>query len=111
MRRSVRGRLFIGRTAIIILSGAIGGMFAFNWAFDEAIEMQDSILSRIASLAQNSGFSGGQPLPGVEEDAEVWIMELGKAPHGSAHPLQPWTYHSPLQSPPPPTPPIRASLR
>ncbi|HTA66246.1 MAG TPA: hypothetical protein VK753_12150, partial [Xanthomonadaceae bacterium] len=71
MIRSLRGRLFIGLTAIIILTGAIGGMFAFNWAFDEAIEMQDSILTQIASLAQNSGFSGGQPLPGVEEDAEV----------------------------------------
>src|SRR5258705_4301700 len=79
MIRSLRGRLFIGLTAIIILTGAIGGMFAFNWAFDEAIEMQDSILSLIASLAQNSGFSGGQPLPGVEEDAEGWIMELGEA--------------------------------
>jgi len=111
MIRSLRGRLFIGLTAIIILTGAISGMFAFNWAFDEAIEMQDSILTQIASLAQNSGFSGGQPLPGVEEDAEVWIMELGKAPHGSADDLQLWSYQDGLQVATRAGQPIRALLR
>ncbi|SHG18738.1 two-component system, OmpR family, sensor kinase [Bradyrhizobium erythrophlei] len=111
MIRSLRGRLFIGLTAIIILTGAIGGMFAFNWAFDEAIEMQDSILTQIASLAQNSGFSGGQPLPGVEEDAEVWIMELGKAPHDSADDRQLWRYKDGLHVATRAGQPIRVLLR
>ena len=111
MIRSLRGRLFIGLTAIIILTGAIGGMFAFNWAFDEAIEMQDSILTQIASLAQNSGFSGGQPLPGVEEDAEVWIMELGKAPHGSADDRELWSYRDGLHVATRAGQPIRVLMR
>jgi two-component system, OmpR family, sensor kinase len=111
MIRSLRGRLFTGLTAIIILTGAIGGMFTFNWAFDEAIEMQDSILAQIASLAQNSGFSGGQPLPGVEEDAEVWIIELGKAPHGSADDRQLWSHQDGLHVATRAGQPIRVLLR
>jgi two-component system, OmpR family, sensor kinase len=82
MIKSLRGRLFIGVTAIIILTGAIGGMLVYNWAFDEARELQDSVLIQLASLAQNGSFSGGQPLHGVEEDTEVWLIELGKTPRG-----------------------------
>ena len=67
MIRSLRGRLFIGLTVIILLTGAIGSMFAYRWAFGEAIELQDSILIQLASLAPNASFSGGQPLHGVEE--------------------------------------------
>jgi two-component system, OmpR family, sensor kinase len=80
--RSLRARLFVGLTAIIVLTGAIGGMFAYRWAFDEAIEIQDSVLIQLASLAQNGSFSGGQPLHGVEEDTEVWLIELGMTPRG-----------------------------
>jgi two-component system, OmpR family, sensor kinase len=50
MIKSLRGRLFIGVTAIIILTGAIGGMLVYNWAFDEARELQDSVLIQLASL-------------------------------------------------------------
>lgn len=96
MTRSLRGRLFIGLTAIIILTGAIGGTFAYRWAFNEAIELQDSILIQIASIAQTGSFSGGQPLHGVEEDTEVWLIELGKAPHGSADDRQLWSFHDGL---------------
>ncbi|MBW5435318.1 histidine kinase [Bradyrhizobium canariense] len=88
MIRSLRARLFVGLTAIILVSGAIGGMFAYSWAFGEAIELQDSILIQLASLAQNAGFSGGQPLHGVEEDTEVWLVELGKTPRGLAEDRQ-----------------------
>jgi two-component system, OmpR family, sensor kinase len=84
MIRSLRGRLFIGLTSIIVLTGVVGGLFAYAWAFREAAEMQDSILIQIASLAQNVRFNSGQPLHGVEEDAEVWIIELGTAPPASA---------------------------
>jgi two-component system, OmpR family, sensor kinase len=84
MIRSLRGRLFVGLTAIILLTGATGSMFAYRWAFGEAIEIQDSILIQLASLAQSGAISGGQPLHGVEEDTEVWLIELGKTPRGSA---------------------------
>lgn len=83
MIRSLRGRLFVWLTAIIILTGAIGGWFAYVWAFDEAIEMQDGSLIQLAGLAQNGTFGDGQQLHGVEENTEVWIIELGKTPHGA----------------------------
>jgi two-component system OmpR family sensor kinase len=82
MITSLRGRLFIGLTAMIILTGAIGGIWAYRWAFDEAIEIQDSALIQIASLAQNGSFKGDQPIPEIEEDAQVRLIELGKTPHG-----------------------------
>jgi two-component system OmpR family sensor kinase len=80
---SLRGRLFIGLTAMIILTGAIGGAFAYRWAFDEAIEIQDSVLIQIASLAQNGGFNGGQPFPEIEENAQLLLIDLGKTPRGT----------------------------
>jgi two-component system, OmpR family, sensor kinase len=80
MIRSLRGRLFVGLMVIIVLTGAVGGLFAYKWAFDEAMEIQDSVLIQLASLAQSGGFSGGQPLHGIEEDSEVQIIELGKTP-------------------------------
>ena len=83
MIRSLRGRFFVGLTAMIVLTGAIGGAFAYNWAFDEAIEIQDSALTQFASLAQNGSLSDGPPLQGIEEDAEIQLIELGKLARGS----------------------------
>ena len=81
---SLRGRLFVGLTAMIVLTGGIGGIFAYRWAFDEAIEIQDSALIQIASLAQNGSFNGGRPFPEIEEDAQVRLIELGNIPHGTS---------------------------
>jgi two-component system OmpR family sensor kinase len=111
MIRSLRGRLFIGLTAIILLTGAIGSMFAYNWAFGEAIEMQDSILIQLASLAQSGSFSGGQPLHGVEEDTEVWLIEMGKIPRGLADDRQLFTLRDGLQVATWRNQPIRVLLR
>jgi two-component system, OmpR family, sensor kinase len=83
MIRSLRARLFVGMTVVIVLAGCAGGAFAYFWAYDEAIEMQDSILIQIASLVKGGGFDSGQPLRGVDEDAEVVVIELGTAPRGS----------------------------
>ena len=84
MIASLRGRLFIGLTALIVLTGAIGGVFAYRWAFDEAIEIQDSALIQIASLAQNGSFNAGRPFPEIEENAQIWLIELGNIPHGTS---------------------------
>lgn len=111
MIRSLRGRLFIGLTAIILLTGAIGSMFAYRWAFGEAIELQDSILIQLASLAQNASFSGGQPLHGVEEDAEVRLIELGKTPRGVADDRQLFTLPDGLHVATWKNQPIRVLLR
>jgi len=82
MIRSLRGRLFLGLTAVIVLTGALGGMFAYTWAYDEAIEIQDSALMQLASLAQNGSFDSGEPVHGIEENAEIWLVELGTTPRG-----------------------------
>jgi two-component system, OmpR family, sensor kinase len=83
MIRSLRARLFVGMTVVIVAAGCAGGAFAYFWAFDEAIEMQDSILIQIASIVKGGTLDGGQPLGGVDEDAQVVVVELGTAPHGS----------------------------
>ena len=111
MIQSLRARLFVGLTAIILLTGAIGGMFAYSWAFGEAVELQDSILIQLASLAQNASFSGGQPLHGVEEDTEVWLIELGKTPRGLADDRQLFNLPDGLQVATWKKQPIRVLLR
>ena len=78
MIRSLRGRLFIGLTATIVLAGAIGAIFTYEWAFDEAIEIQDSALIQIASLAQSGSLSVNPPVREIEENAQVQLIELGK---------------------------------
>lgn len=75
MIRSLRGRLFAGLTAIILLTGLVGGLFAHRWAFNEAIEMQDSVLTQIAGLVQSGSLAGGRELHGVDEVAEVWLID------------------------------------
>lgn len=84
MIRSLRAGLFIWLTTIIILTGALGAALVYKWAFGEAMELQDSVLIQLASLAQNVSFTRGQPLQGVEEDTDVWLIELGKTPRGPA---------------------------
>jgi two-component system OmpR family sensor kinase len=90
MTRSLRTRLFVGLTAVILLTGCAGGVFAYFWAFDEAIEVQDSVLIQIGGLAQKGSFDSGQPLRGVDADSEVTITELGTAPRGTAGDRQLW---------------------
>jgi two-component system OmpR family sensor kinase len=80
MTKSLRARLFVGLTAVILLAGCIGGAFTYLWAFDEAIEMQDSILIQIGSLLQNGGVKSDQSLRGVDADTEVDVVELGTTP-------------------------------
>lgn len=82
MIRSLRSRLFAGLTAIILLTGLVGGLFAYHWAFDEAIEMQDSVLIQIAGLVQAGSLSGGRELHGVDEDAEVWLIDQASGDDG-----------------------------
>ena len=83
MIRSLRARLFIGLTAMILLTGAIGGTFAYKWAYDEAIEIQDSALIEIASVAQSGNFNASPPVPEIEENAHVRLIDLGTVPRGT----------------------------
>jgi len=83
MIRSLRGRLFIGLTTVIVVAGSIGAVFTYKWAFDEAIEIQDSALIEIASLAQNGALNASPPVPEIEENAQVRLIDLGKTPRGT----------------------------
>jgi len=91
MTKSLRTRLFVGLTAIILLAGCVGGVFSYFWAFGEAIEMQDSVLIQIGSLLQNGSVKSDQSLRGVDADAEVDVVELGTAPRGRAEERQLWS--------------------
>jgi two-component system OmpR family sensor kinase len=91
MTKSLRARLFVGLTAVILLTGCLGGAFTYLWAFDEAIEMQDSVLIQIGSLMQNGGLKSDQSLRGVDADAEVDVTELGTAPHGAVEERRLWS--------------------
>jgi two-component system, OmpR family, sensor kinase len=95
--RSLRARLFVGLTAVILLAGCLGGVLTYLWAFDEAIEMQDSTLIQIGSLLQNGGVKTDASLHGIDPDAEVDIIELGTVPHGPAEERQLWSLQEGLR--------------
>src|SRR5260370_30225939 len=92
MTDSLRGRLFIGLTFMIVLVGLGAGVVAFRWAHDEAIEMQDSILIQIGAFAIDSRLQKGTPIDaGVDAEARVHIEELGDRPSGTPDTRALWT--------------------
>ncbi|MFK4498119.1 two-component system OmpR family sensor kinase [Bradyrhizobium japonicum] len=111
MINSLRGRLFISLTTIVLVTGLIGGVFAHRWAFDEAIETQDSVLIQIAGLVQSGGFTGAQDLHGVDENSEVWLMELGRAPQGTPEERQLWRLQDGMRDATRQGKPVRVVLR
>jgi two-component system OmpR family sensor kinase len=92
MTHSLRGRLLIGLTLMIVSTGLVAGAVGFRWAFDEAIEMQDSILTQIGALALKTRFQNDVPInSGVEAEAQVTIEELGDRPSGTSDARSLWT--------------------
>jgi len=77
MIKSLRGRLFFGFTAIIVLTGAIAGVLAHSWAYGEAIEMQDSVLMQIGTFAMTTSLGKSQSVNGVDADAEIEVAHAG----------------------------------
>lgn len=111
MTRSLRARLFVGLTAVILLAGGLGGVATYLWAFDEAIEMQDSTLIQIGSLLQRGGVQSDALLHGIDVDAEIDVIELGTAPHGPAEERQLWTLREGLHAAKLRGQPVRTLLR
>ena len=76
---SLRTRLFIGLALLIAITGSAAGVFAYRWAFNEAIELQDGILRQIGVLAANNHFTA-PPAARIDVDAEakVVVAELDK---------------------------------
>lgn len=80
MMNSLRSRLFSGITAFVILVALAGSLATFNWAYREAIELQDSVLEQVADLAF------AKPLvlepsaqQNVDAEARLTLEELGAA--------------------------------
>ena len=79
MLTSLRGRLFAGLTVIIVFAGAVGATFAYLWAYNEAIEMQDSVLMQIGTFASSASLRQSQPVNGVDAESEIGVVELGNS--------------------------------
>jgi two-component system, OmpR family, sensor kinase len=109
--RSLRARLFVGLTVVILLAGCLGGVATYLWAFDEAIEMQDSTLIQIGSLLQNGAVKSDAALQGIDADAEVNVIELGTVPHGPAEERQLWSLQDGLRVATLKGQPVRTLLR
>ena len=98
MIKSLRARLFIGLTMVILITGALGGTFAYRWAYSEAIEMQDSILLQIGAFATSAMVRQSQPVPGVDTESEVAVVELGDKPGGKADDRRFWSLRDGLHN-------------
>jgi two-component system, OmpR family, sensor kinase len=93
MTNSLRGRLLIGLTFMIVSTGLAAGVVAFRWAFNEAIELQDSILLQIGSFALNTRLQTDAPISaGVDAESQVMIEELGDRPSGTPDARALWIY-------------------
>jgi two-component system OmpR family sensor kinase len=81
MMDSLRGRLFLGLTVLIVATALGAGVLAFTWAFDEAIELQDSVLIQIGAIAGNAHFDNNAAAGNdVDAEAKVVIEEIDDAP-------------------------------
>jgi two-component system, OmpR family, sensor kinase len=79
----LRARLFLGVAALVVATGLAAGGLDFRWAFQEAIELQDSILEQVGGLAARNHLQAELPAEGgVDAEARIVIQELGGAPDG-----------------------------
>jgi two-component system, OmpR family, sensor kinase len=81
MMRSLQSRLLISLTVLIIAAGASAGLVAYKWAFDEAIELQDSLLLQIGAIAgQVRASVQATGIGHLEPEARVTTDEVETAP-------------------------------
>jgi two-component system OmpR family sensor kinase len=72
---SLRGRLFIGLTVTVAVAAA--GLFAFRYAYDEAIEGQDATLTQVGALAVEGHFDQHMtPSSGIDPENRLVIETL-----------------------------------
>jgi two-component system OmpR family sensor kinase len=81
---SLRTRLFLGLTIVITVAGLAAGGLTYRWAFHEAIELQDSVLTQIGAVAvagthQRSALTDSK----IEPEARVVLEELDNAEDAS----------------------------
>jgi two-component system OmpR family sensor kinase len=81
--RSLRARLLGGILLCTIAMGLGSGVWAFRWAFGEAIELQDAILLQIGALAINRLQTELPAQSGVDAEAKVVIKEIWSSTSGA----------------------------
>jgi len=85
MIQSLRGRLLFSLTVVIAVSSVTAGLIAFRWAFQEAIEFQDSILLQVGTVAGNAPLAGPAHATGnLEPEAQVVVEDLTDAVDGTS---------------------------
>lgn len=77
MMRSLRGRLFVGLAAFIVITGIVAGAVMFHWAYEEALEAQDALLLQVGALVVGNRLQTDRTLDhGVEAENRVVVEEL-----------------------------------
>lgn len=95
MTRSLRARLFLGLTVFILLTGAVAGVVTLRWAYDEALEGQDAILSEVGALAAKKILQTDQTTQeNVEAEDRLVIRELLVQPDAMRNGHLPWPFSS-----------------
>ncbi|MBS0533121.1 MAG: histidine kinase [Proteobacteria bacterium] len=81
---SLRARLVLSLTAFIILAGLVTGGVTYLWAFNEANELQDSVLAQMAAVAAGGVHDKvGVGNVNLEPEARVAVEEIDTS-HSSA---------------------------
>ena len=84
---SLRTRIFVTLTVVLVIAGLAVGGLVYRWTFQEAIELQDALLIEVASIVETAPLAERGPRLGrVEEDAQVVVEELGKEPARTGDP-------------------------
>lgn len=97
MARSLRQNLFVGIVGAVVLTGGLAGYLVYNWAYDEAIETQDSVLMQIASVirSHDQDVSTVTELNGVDADTHAVLVREGRTNSSEFRSL--WSLPSGLQ--------------
>jgi two-component system OmpR family sensor kinase len=79
-KKSLRRNLFRGIAIVVVMTSGIAGYLAYDWAYDEAIEMQDSILMHISSIVKTQQEESVviTHLYGVDTDNHAILVRQGK---------------------------------
>ncbi|MBS0391642.1 MAG: two-component sensor histidine kinase [Proteobacteria bacterium] len=88
---SVQRRLSLGLTLAILVVALLGGVLSFLAAYDEARELQDDVLRRVAQLVERQRVYApttplGFQIQGDEEDSRVIVQHLGPEPSAEPRP-------------------------
>jgi len=79
-KKSLRRNLFRGIAIVVVMTSGIAGYLAYDWAYDEAIEMQDSILMHISAIVKTQQEESVviTHLYGVDTDNHAILVRQGK---------------------------------